>query len=168
MFAKNSILFENEYDSSSMMDIPSSQSRKAGFREMTVRKIRNRANLSRAAMPGMRRRMKNERCKTENWYPVFPNMHPQAGAKGYWRTCISESIRVRYDNSGSVYVFSKPLLQGIRQVSHVLTARGSYIVEGEARSTDKVLIFPLAKAEKISESWPQTLRGKVQMCLPMA
>ena len=63
-----------------------------------------------------------------------------------------KSVRVRYDNSGSVYVFSKPLLQGIRQVSHVLTARGSYIVEGEARSTDKVLIFPLAKAEKISES----------------
>ncbi len=63
-----------------------------------------------------------------------------------------KSIRVRYDNSGSVYVFSKPLLQGIRQVSHVLTARGSYIVEGEARKTDKLLIFPLAKAEKISES----------------
>ncbi|MBQ8306791.1 MAG: hypothetical protein IJX90_11315 [Blautia sp.] len=62
-----------------------------------------------------------------------------------------KSVRVRYDNSGSVYVFSKPLLQGIRQVSHVLMDRASYIVEGTAQEADRILIFPLGQAEVISE-----------------
>lgn len=62
-----------------------------------------------------------------------------------------KSVRVRYDNSGSVYVFSKPLLQGIREVSHVLTGKASYLVMGEIREADRILIFPLRNAEKISE-----------------
>ena len=62
-----------------------------------------------------------------------------------------KSVRVRYDNSGSVYVYSKPLLQGIRQVSHVLMDRASYIVEGTAQESERILIFPLGKAEVISE-----------------
>ena len=62
-----------------------------------------------------------------------------------------KSVRVRQDNSGSVYVFSKPLLTGIRQVSHILTATASYLVKGEAREKDRYLIFPLKDAEIISE-----------------
>lgn len=61
-----------------------------------------------------------------------------------------KSVRVRYDNSGSVYVYSKPLLLGIRQVSGILMARASYIVEGEVRESDRIIFFPLRKAEIIS------------------
>lgn len=57
-----------------------------------------------------------------------------------------KSVRVRYDNSGSVYVFSKSLLTGIREVSHILTEIGSYLVEGEVREDEKLLIFPLNDA----------------------
>ena len=62
-----------------------------------------------------------------------------------------KSVRVRYDNSGSVYVYSKPLLEGIRQVSHVLMDSTSYIVEGTAQESERILIFPLGNAEIISE-----------------
>ncbi len=67
-----------------------------------------------------------------------------------------KSVRVRHDNSGSVYVFSKPLLQGIRSVSHVLTGTASYLITGEIRETDRILIFPLKDAEKISEMSPDS------------
>lgn len=60
-----------------------------------------------------------------------------------------KSVRVRYDNSGSVYVFSKSLLTGIREVSHILTETGSYLVEGEVREGEKLLIFPLSNAHKL-------------------
>jgi len=62
-----------------------------------------------------------------------------------------KSVRVRYDNSGSVYICSKPLIQGIRQVSHILMATGSYLAEGEARAADHILIFALEDAKVISE-----------------
>ena len=60
-----------------------------------------------------------------------------------------KSVRVRYDNSGSVYVFSKPLLTGIREVSHILTETGSYLVEGEVRNDEKILMYPLSCAQKL-------------------
>ena len=63
-----------------------------------------------------------------------------------------KSVRVRYDNSGSVYVFSKPLLQGIREVSHILLTTGSFLVEGEVRETEKQIIFPLKQAQVLSEA----------------
>ena len=62
-----------------------------------------------------------------------------------------KSVRVRYDNSGSVYVFSKPLIQGIRQVSHILMESGSYLVDGKAWETNHILLFPLKEAKILSE-----------------
>jgi len=59
-----------------------------------------------------------------------------------------KSLRVRYSHSGSVYVFSKPLLTGIREVSHILTESGSYLVEGEVRENEKILLFPLGDTHK--------------------
>lgn len=61
-----------------------------------------------------------------------------------------KAVRVRYDTSGSVYVFSKPLLVGIQQVSKILTETASYLVQGNVRETERFLIFPLNEAEKIS------------------
>lgn len=62
-----------------------------------------------------------------------------------------QSVRIRFDSCGSVYIYSKPLIQGIRQVSHILMATGSYLVSGEARASDHILIFSLREAEIISE-----------------
>ena len=62
-----------------------------------------------------------------------------------------KSVRVRYNKSGSVYVYSKPLLQGIREVSHILMEEASYLVAGEAREDERILIFPLGKTEKLFE-----------------
>lgn len=60
-----------------------------------------------------------------------------------------KSVRVRYDNSGSVYVYSKSLLTGIREVSHILTDNGSYLVDGEVREDEKILLFPLGDAHRL-------------------
>lgn len=62
-----------------------------------------------------------------------------------------KAVRVRYSTSGSVYVFSKPLLVGIRQVSNILTSNASYLVEGEVREKERFLLFPLKDAEITSE-----------------
>ena len=62
-----------------------------------------------------------------------------------------KSVRVRYDKSGSVYVYSKPLLLGIREVSHILMEQASYIVAGEAWEDERILIFPLGENEILSE-----------------
>ena len=62
-----------------------------------------------------------------------------------------KSVRVRYDKSGSVYVYSKPLLLGIREVSHILMEQASYIVAGEAREDERILIFPLGENAILSE-----------------
>lgn len=69
---------------------------------------------------------------------------------GFW-VDDRKVIRVRYNKSGSVYVYSKPLLQGIREVSHILMEETSYLVAGEAREDERILIFPLGKTEKLSE-----------------
>ena len=62
-----------------------------------------------------------------------------------------KSIRVHYD-SPTIYVFSAALLRGIRQVSRILMEEGSYSVEGEAYSTEAILIFPLGNAEMSPEA----------------
>lgn len=58
-----------------------------------------------------------------------------------------KSVRVRQSKTGSVYVFSKPLLEGIRNVSNILTENASYLVEGEVSESEKNIIFPLKDAE---------------------
>lgn len=61
-----------------------------------------------------------------------------------------QAVRVRHDSSGSVYVFSKPLIEGIRQVGNVLMTTGSYLVQGEVRADERILIFSLKDACIIS------------------
>ena len=58
-----------------------------------------------------------------------------------------KSVRVRQNKQGSVYVFSKPLLIGIRKVSNILTATASYIVEGTVSESERIIIFPLKEAQ---------------------
>ena len=60
-----------------------------------------------------------------------------------------KSFRVRYDNSGSVYIHSKTLLVGIRKVSHILMEKGSYLVEGEVWRDKKMIVFPLQEAKAL-------------------
>lgn len=62
-----------------------------------------------------------------------------------------KSVRVRFTKGGSNFICSKPLLQGIREVSHILKETGSYIVEGETIESKGILIFPLKDARIISE-----------------
>ncbi|MBQ6480917.1 MAG: hypothetical protein IJI45_07360 [Anaerolineaceae bacterium] len=62
-----------------------------------------------------------------------------------------ESVRVRYNNSGSVYVFSKPLIEGIRQVSHILLGNKTFLVEGKVRESENIIIFSLQEANILSE-----------------
>ena len=61
-----------------------------------------------------------------------------------------KSVRVRYDNSGSVYVFSKALLLGIQKASHILMGHCSYLAEGEVMESGKAIIFPLGLAQKLT------------------
>ena len=56
------------------------------------------------------------------------------------------SIRVRYDGSGSFYINSKGLIEGIRSVSKILLNDGSYIVTGEPAGKMPALSFSLADA----------------------
>ena len=67
-----------------------------------------------------------------------------------------KAVRVRYDNSGSVYVFSKPLIQGIRQVGHVLMESRSYLVDGKAWGTNHILLFPLKEAKILPDEPPKS------------
>jgi len=62
-----------------------------------------------------------------------------------------KSIRVRYTASGSFYINSKGLVEGIRSVSQVLLGDGSYIVTGEKADHIPAISFPLADAELSSE-----------------
>lgn len=62
-----------------------------------------------------------------------------------------KSVRVRQNKSGSVYVFSKPLIVGIRKVSNILTEEASYLVEGEVQESERIIIFPLKDAQITSE-----------------
>ena len=57
------------------------------------------------------------------------------------------SVRVRYDSHGSVYIHSKPLLTGIREVSNIMSESGSYLAEGEVRQKENQIIFSLADAK---------------------
>lgn len=57
-----------------------------------------------------------------------------------------KSIRVRYTGSGSFYVNSKGLIEGIRSVSRILLEDGSYIVAGKKAEQFPAISFPLAGA----------------------
>ena len=65
-----------------------------------------------------------------------------------------KTVRVRFDNSGSVYVYSRPLLIGIQEVSSILTVPGSYLAEGEVMEAKKAIVFSLGKAQLLTEKSP--------------
>ena len=63
-----------------------------------------------------------------------------------------KSIRVRYTGSGSFYINSKGLIEGVRSVSHILLEDGSYIVAGKKVDHFPAISFSLASAELGNES----------------
>ena len=65
-----------------------------------------------------------------------------------------KTVRVRVDNSGSVYVYSKSLLVGIQEVSSILTAPGSYLAEGVVMEHEKAIFFSLRSAQLLNEKSP--------------
>ena len=58
-----------------------------------------------------------------------------------------KSIRVRYTASGSFYINSKGLIEGIRSVSNILTEDGSYVVAGRKAEQFPAISFPLGEAK---------------------
>ena len=58
-----------------------------------------------------------------------------------------KSIHFRYTGSGSFYINSKGLIEGIRSVSQILQDNGSYIVSGRKADQFPAISFPLAGAE---------------------
>ena len=62
-----------------------------------------------------------------------------------------KSLRVRHNKNGSFFICSKPLIEGIRKVSHILAEPASYLVEGTVSANERVIIFPLKEAVITSE-----------------
>lgn len=58
-----------------------------------------------------------------------------------------KSVRVRYSKTGTVCVYSQPLLEGIRRVSGILVGDASYLVEGILLESEKIIIYPLMEAQ---------------------
>lgn len=59
-----------------------------------------------------------------------------------------KAIRLRFTTSGSCYVHSKKMIEGIRSVSGVLMEQGSYLLHaGELADKVPAVSFPLEKAE---------------------
>lgn len=82
--------------------------------------------------------------------PAFVHLGYRADTKelmiiGTWLD-DRRSIRVRYDKSGSFYINSKGLIEGIRSVSQILLGDGSYSVSGEKADQLPAISFPLADA----------------------
>ena len=72
-------------------------------------------------------------------------------------TWINEqkAIRLRFTTSGSCYVHSKKMIEGIRSVSGVLMEQGSYLLHaGELADKVPAVSFPLEKAEIVLEDEP--------------
>ena len=82
--------------------------------------------------------------------PAFVHLGYRADTKelmvlGTW-VDDRRSIRVRYTGSGSFYINSKGLIEGIRSVSQILLKEGSYIVAGEKADQLPAISFSLADA----------------------
>lgn len=54
-----------------------------------------------------------------------------------------EAIHLHFDKKGSCYVFSKGLLEGIREISGVLKHERSYYIKGELSESADAVLFPL-------------------------
>lgn len=60
------------------------------------------------------------------------------------------AVRVVFDSSGSFYIHSKRLIEGIRHVGNVLTQPGSFLLYGEKVKSVPAVSFCLKNADKIS------------------
>ena len=69
---------------------------------------------------------------------------------GTWTNEL-EAVHLRQSRKGTYTVHSKALLDGIRQVSGVLTEAGSYLLKGELSDTVPAVSFSLDEAKKIAE-----------------
>jgi hypothetical protein len=54
-----------------------------------------------------------------------------------------EAIHLHFDKKGSCYVFSKGLLEGIREISGVLKLERSYYIKGELSESADAVLFRL-------------------------
>jgi len=61
-----------------------------------------------------------------------------------------KSIRVRFNNSGSFFVVSKALIEGIRSVSGILKENGSYLAVGKKADNIPAISFSLSDAETVA------------------
>lgn len=54
-----------------------------------------------------------------------------------------KAVHLRFNKSGSCYVHSKAMIEGIRRTSGVLTGEGSYLLYGELSNNFPAVCFPL-------------------------
>ena len=62
-----------------------------------------------------------------------------------------KSIRVRYNSSGSFYINSKGLIEGIRSVSNILLDDASYLAAGKKADSLPAISFSLSEAVAVAE-----------------
>jgi hypothetical protein len=62
----------------------------------------------------------------------------------------TRAVRVSFDSSGSFYIHSKRLIEGIRQVGNVLMQPGSFLMFGEKVKNVPAVSFSLKNADKLS------------------
>lgn len=62
----------------------------------------------------------------------------------------TRAVRVSFDSSGSFYIHSKRLIEGIRQVGNVLTQSGSFLLYGEKVKNVPAVSFCLTRADEFS------------------
>ena len=66
----------------------------------------------------------------------------------------TKAVRVTFTRSGSFYIYSKKLIEGIRQVGNVMTYPGSYLLYGIKIKNAPAISFCLADADKMCDGIP--------------
>ena len=58
-----------------------------------------------------------------------------------------KAIRVHFDQKGSFYFYSKPLIDGIREINGSLKKEGSYLLKGRQVESMPAIYFSVRDAE---------------------
>ena len=66
-------------------------------------------------------------------------------------TDAQKALRVRLNQDGSCYMYSKSLIAGLRNVSGYLKEEGSFLLKGQQDHSHPVISFHLEKAQKVME-----------------